>query len=149
MKVSTKGRYGLRALLDIALHQDEGPLSIQSIAEHQGLPERYLEQLMVPLRKAGLVSSVRGPQGGYVLGRNPKDITVGNIVRALEGPVAPVACVSEECPEDCRRVEICASRMVWAKVRDCIAAVLDSHSLADLVEETRRISTSGRLMYYI
>jgi Rrf2 family protein len=92
---------------------------------------------------------VRGPQGGYVLGREPKGITVGDIVRALEGPIAPVACISEDCPEDCRRAEICASRLVWSKVRDCIADVLDSHSLADLVEETQRISSSGRLMYYI
>ena len=149
MKVSTKGRYGLRAMLDMALHQNEGPMAVHIVAERQGLSDRYLEQLMVPLKKAGLVKSVRGPQGGYVLAKEPRDITVGEIIRALEGPIAPVDCVSEEYPEECERAEFCVARLIWSKVRDSIAEVLDSFSLEDLVQESRRISTRNRYMYYI
>ncbi|HHV77257.1 MAG TPA: Rrf2 family transcriptional regulator [Syntrophothermus lipocalidus] len=149
MKMSTKGRYGLRAMLDMAIHQNEGPIAVHSIAERQGLSDRYLEQLMVPLKKAGLVKSVRGPQGGYVLAKEPKDITVGEIIRTLEGPIAPVDCVSEDYPEECERAEYCVTRLIWSKVRDSIAEVLDSFSLEDLVQESRRISTQNRYMYYI
>ncbi|ADI01093.1 MAG TPA: Rrf2 family transcriptional regulator [Syntrophothermus lipocalidus] len=144
MKVSTKGRYGLRAMLDMALHQNEGPMAVHIVAERQGLSERYLEQLMVPLKKAGLVKSVRGPQGGYVLTKKPRDITVGEIIRALEGPIAPVDCVSEQTPEECERAEFCVTRLIWSKMRDSIAEVLDSLSLEDLIQESRKISVRSR-----
>jgi len=140
VKLSTRGRYGLRAMLDIAINQGDGPITLHSISERQGISVGYLEQLMVPLKKEGLIRSVRGAQGGYLLAREPEKITVGDIIRALEGPIAPVACVSEDFPEECDRAEGCVTRLVWAKVRDSIAEVLDSLTLADLIEEANKSS---------
>ena len=140
MRLSTRGRYGLRAMLDMAIDQSDGPITLNSISERQGVSIGYLEQLMVPLKKEGLIRSVRGAQGGYLLARDPKDIPVGDIIRALEGPIAPVACVSEDYPEECDRAEGCVTRLVWAKVRDSIVEVLDSLTLYALVEEARKNS---------
>ncbi|HBI27554.1 MAG TPA: Rrf2 family transcriptional regulator [Peptococcaceae bacterium] len=140
MRLSTRGRYGLRAMLDIAIEQSDEPVTLASISERQGVSIGYLEQLMVPLKKEGLIRSVRGAQGGYLLSRVPENITVGDIIRTLEGPIAPVACVSEDYPEECDRAEGCVTRLVWAKVRDSIAEVLDSLTLHDLIEETRKSS---------
>jgi Rrf2 family cysteine metabolism transcriptional repressor len=137
MKLSTKGRYGLRAMLELAYNAEEGPRTIHAIAEKQEISERYLEQLLIPLKQSGLVKSVRGSQGGYILGRAPQEISVGDIVRVLEGPLSPVDCVSEQNPDDCKRAGICVTRPIWTKVRDCIAEVLDSYSLQDLVNEAR------------
>lgn len=136
LNISTKGRYGLRAVLDLAMNQEKDPIALSSIAERQGLSEGYLEQLMIPLKRGGLVRSIRGAQGGYLLVKHPKDITVGEVIRALEGPIAPVACVNEQYPENCEREDFCATRVVWAKVRDSVAEVLDSFSLEDLVKES-------------
>ena len=137
MKLSTKGRYGLRAMLELAYNAEEGPRTIHAIAEKQEISERYLEQLLIPLKQSGLVKSVRGSQGGYILGRAPQEISVGDIIRVLEGPLSPVDCVSEQNPDDCKRAGICVTRPIWTKVRDCIAEVLDSYSLQDLVNEAR------------
>lgn len=137
MKLSTKGRYGLRAMLEMALNEENGPMTTRTIAEHQELSERYLEQLLIPLKQAGLVKSIRGSQGGYVLGRHPKDITVGDIIRVLEGPIAPVDCVSEINPDECDRSGFCVTRGIWTRMRDAITEVLDSYSLQDLVNESR------------
>lgn len=142
MKLSTKGRYGLRAMLNLALHRDEGPTAVYLVAEEEGISDRYLEQIMTSLKRAGLIKSVRGPQGGYVLTRDPGEITVGQIIRALEGPIAPVDCVSEEYPEECDRADHCVTRLLWAKVRDSIAGVLDSYSLQDLVEEAKQANSN-------
>jgi len=136
VKLSTKGRYGLRAMIDMAQSTEEGPIATHSIADRQGISERYLEQLMIPLKRAGLVKSVRGFQGGYMLVKKPEDITAGDIIRALEGPIAPVECVSEVNPEACERSEHCVTRGLWTKVRDSIAEVLDTYSLADLAKRT-------------
>jgi Rrf2 family cysteine metabolism transcriptional repressor len=127
-------------MLDMAMDQSDGPITLNSISERQGVSIGYLEQLMVPLKKEGLIRSVRGAQGGYLLARDPEDITVGDIIRALEGPIAPVACVSEDYPEECDRAEGCVTRLVWAKVRDSIVEVLDSLTLYALVEEARKNS---------
>ena len=136
MRLSTKGRYGLRALLDIAQQQEKGPVAIHTIAQRQNLSGRYLEQLLIPLKQAGLVKSVRGAQGGYILGRSAANITVGDVVRILEGPIAPVDCVSEVNPDDCGRAEYCATRHVWSRLRESISEVLDSYTLDDLMRET-------------
>ncbi len=150
MKLSTKGRYGVKAMFDLAQHMGEGPISLKSIAERQGISEHYLEQLISGLRKTGLVKSVRGAQGGYVLGREPEKIRVGDIIRVLEGPIAPVDCVSEEDPESCVKAEFCVTRTIWEKVRDSIADVLDSITLADMVEDAaKKNSESNLYMYYI
>jgi Rrf2 family protein len=132
----------------MALCQSEGPVTLNNIAERQGISEGYLEQLMMPLKRAGLVKSVRGAQGGYLLARDSKEITVGEVIRALEGPIAPVACVDEQNPEECERSSFCATRMVWAKVRDSISGVLDSFTLADLVQETKKHGEAEN-MYFI
>ncbi len=135
MRISTKGEYGLRAMFDLAQRYGEGPISLKSVAERQEVSEHYLEQLIANLRKAGLVKSVRGAQGGYVLSREPENITVGDIIRVLEGPIAPVDCVNEEDPEFCGRAESCVTKGIWEKVRDCISNILDSISLADMCQE--------------
>ena len=110
MKLTTRGEYGLRAILDLALREGEGPVSLKSIAERQDISDHYLEQLFSSLRKAGLVKSVRGAQGGYLLGKPAEEITVGDVIRVLDGPIAPVECVSEVDPEDCRRAKTCVTR---------------------------------------
>lgn len=139
MKLSTRGRYGLRAMIDMAQTNDKGPIATHTIAARQGISERYLEQLMVPLKRAGLVKSIRGSQGGYVLGRSPEKITAGDIIRVLEGPIAPVECVSEHNPESCERSDYCVTRILWSKVRTSIAEVLDSYSLADLAQNAQKL----------
>ncbi|MFO7173469.1 MAG: Rrf2 family transcriptional regulator [Bacillota bacterium] len=134
MRLSTKGRYGVKALFELALRYGAGPVSLKEIAENQGLSEHYLEQLAGPLRKAGLIASVRGAHGGYVLARPPEQIRVGDILRALEGPL-----------EEPGRPG--AGRDVWCRVTARLVQVLDTLTLGDLVDEVRREQES--LMYYI
>ena len=137
-------------MIDLALHRDEAPVSLKSIAERQGISEHYLEQLIAVLRKAGLVRSVRGAQGGYILGKDPSEILIGDIIRVLEGPIAPVECVSEEDPECCEKADFCVTRTIWEKVRDSITDVLDSISLEDMVQDAaRKESERQYYMYYI
>lgn len=141
MRLSTRGHYGLKAMFDLAQHFGPDPIPLKSVAERQNLSEHYLEQLIAMLRKAGLVKGVRGAQGGYILAREPDRITVGDVIRALEGPIAPVYCVSEEAPGDCVEAADCIPRSVLARVRDGIAGVLDAISLADMcieAEEAKR-----------
>ena len=137
MKLSTKGRYGVSAMYDLAMHHGEGPISLKSVALRQGISEHYLEQLMGTLRKAGYVKSIRGAQGGYTLTKEPADISVGDIIRVMEGPIAPVDCLLTDAVNNdyCKRAGFCVTRGVWAKVRDSITEVLDSISLADLCNE--------------
>lgn len=144
MKVSTRGEYGVRAMVALARNHGAGPLSIAVIARESSVPYSYLEQLIVPLRKAGLVESKRGAQGGYVLSRAPEEIRVGEVYRVMEGPVAPMECVSEdEAEQTCPLIPNCETRPVWLKVRDSIVEAIDSITLADLVSESRR-SGGGR-----
>jgi len=110
MWLSTKGRYGLKAMLDLALHNGEGPVALKSIAERQNLPENYLEQLFATLKKAGHITSVRGAQGGYLLSKDPDSITIGSILRSLEGSLAPVDCVVEDSSPKCDRFDNCVTR---------------------------------------
>lgn len=148
MKLSTKGRYGVKALFELAMHYGEGPTALKNIAEEQGLSEHYLEQLIGPLRKAGLVKSVRGAQGGYMLARHPREITIGDIIRVLEGPIAPTDCTaSDEGVEHCGRADSCTARKVWLQIRDSIVEVVDSITLEDMCEEARRHQAAT--MYYI
>lgn len=150
MKISTKGHYGVQAMFDLAQHFGEGPISLKSVAERQGLSEHYLEQLIAVLRKAGLVRSVRGAQGGYILARDPADIKVGDIIRVLEGPIAPVECVNDEDPEQCLKAESCITRNVWEKVRQSIEDVLDSITLSDMCKDAEKAKLNKNYyMYYI
>jgi Rrf2 family cysteine metabolism transcriptional repressor len=144
LRLSTRGHYGLKAVFDLAQHYGTNPVPLKSIAQRQNLSENYLEQLMAMLRKAGLVKSVRGAQGGYLLSREPGLIKVGDIVRVLEGPIAPVYCVSEDDPGCCDEADYCITRTVWARVRDGIASVLDGISLADLCREAEEAGKSRK-----
>jgi len=124
MKISTKGRYGLTIMMELANRYGEGPVSLKSIAQKNDLSEHYLEQLVAPLRNAELVKSIRGAYGGYILTRNPEEITAGDIIRVLEGPISPVEFEEEEDP---------AKRDLWLKIKDAISEVLDSTTLQDLI----------------
>ena len=132
MKISTRGRYALRLMLDIALAESEMPVRIKDIAKRQELSEKYLEQIVSVLNKAGLVRSSRGPQGGYRLVRAPEEYTAGEIVSAIEGGFAPVACLESETNE-CPRHQTCATLRLWQKLDDAIRGVMESVTLADLV----------------
>ena len=138
MKLSTRGRYGIHAMYDLALHANGGPQSIKSIAEREGIPEAYLEQLIAVLKREGLVASTRGAQGGYTLKRAPEEITVGDVLRALEGKLSLVECLDEE--ESCGKSCACPSRIVWMKVRDGLGAIVDGITLMDMVEDYRKLS---------
>lgn len=121
-------------MVALAHHYGDGPLSITEIARESSVPPAYLEQLIAPLRRAGLVESKRGAHGGYFLGRAPADVRVGDVYRVMEGPVAPMDCVSEdEADQTCPLIEGCETRPVWLKVRDSIVEALDSTTLADLI----------------
>ncbi|HEY8348300.1 MAG TPA: Rrf2 family transcriptional regulator [Clostridiales bacterium] len=139
MKLSTKGRYGLKAMLDLAVHSADGQVSLNSIAERQGLSENYLEQLFASLKKARLVKSVRGPQGGYMLADSPENISVGDILRALEGSLAPADCVSEDLGATrCGNSDKCVTRNVWERIRDGINNVIDNITLKELIDDYNR-----------
>lgn len=144
MILSTKGRYGLKMMLELALSYGSGTMSLKDIAKKQQLSETYLEQLIAYLRKAGLVISIRGAQGGYELARSPAEITVGEIIRTLEGPLAPSECVMDEEPE-CSQAEYCVTRIIWEKIRDSINNVIDSINLQDMVNDylTLNINKKG------
>ena len=148
LKVSTKGRYGLRAIVDLAVHNKEGQVSLKSVADRQGLSENYLEQLFSSLKKSGLVKSIRGAQGGYLLARAPEDISVGDVLRSLEGTLSPVDCIDIEAPVSCDKADICVTAAVWAKIRDKINEVVDSISISDLVMDYEN-KTKNDYIYYI
>lgn len=139
MKLSTKGRYGLRAMLDLALQSSDTAISIKSISERQGISENYLEQIIATLKKANMVKSTRGPKGGYSLMLDPKDISVGQILRVLEGDLNPVDCVVVNETIDCTESELCVTKFVWKKISESINEVVDNITLHDLMTEHYRI----------
>ncbi|HHY36412.1 MAG TPA: Rrf2 family transcriptional regulator [Firmicutes bacterium] len=139
MRFSTRGRYGLKAMFVLAQHYGKGPLPLKQVAENQGISEAYLEQLIGELRKSGLVKSVRGAQGGYLLGKAPEKITVGDIIRVLEGPIAPADCVVADDADICDQADRCVTRLIWERVRDSVSEVLDSVSLADMLAQASEI----------
>jgi len=141
MKLSTRGRYGIHAMYDLALNADCGPQSIKAIAEREAIPEAYLEQLIAILKKEKLVTSIRGAQGGYKLARKPEEITVGEVLRALEGGLAVVDCLLEE--DTCGKSCACPSRIVWMKIRDGLNQIVDSITLQDMINDYERLSAQG------
>lgn len=145
MQISTKGRYGLRAMVDMSLHITEGPVALRVIAERQGISESYLEQVFTSLRKTGLVRASRGSQGGYELARPASEITVGEILRALEGSIVPVHCVGDS---QCEREKYCITRSFWEELRDHLNEFLDGTSLQDLTERAKRM-VPQEPMYFI
>ena len=139
LQVSTKGEYGVRIMVDLARHYGEGPRSLSDIAQSEWLPLAYLEQLAKLLREAEppLLVSTRGAHGGYRLGRSPEQITMGEVLRVLEGPIAPMICATEgEMTEICGKLSTCKIQHLWAKVRDAVAQTIDTMTLAELMGET-------------
>jgi len=147
MKLSTRGRYGLRALLDLAVHGGNGVIPLKDIARREEISLHYLERLMAPLIAAGLVTSVRGARGGMALSRAPVEIRLREVIEALEGSIAPTECSGD--PSSCVRSDICVSREVWSDMRKAIAGVLDSTTLQDLVDRQRGRGQTKKDMYYI
>ena len=135
MKLSTRGRYGIHAMYDLALNAENGPQSIKAIAERNAIPEAYLEQLVAVLKREKLVISTRGAQGGYMLARRPEEITVGAVLRALEGGLNLVDCLLEE--DACGKSCACPSRIVWTKIRDGLNQIVDGITLQDMIEEQK------------
>jgi Rrf2 family protein len=134
MKISTRARYGLRLMLELALRQGQGPVFLRDVAKSQEISEKYLSTIIIPLKTAGFVTSYRGSHGGYELSREPERVNLREIVSTLEGDLGLVDCVAN--PRGCGRVDLCAVREVWGKVGAAIAATLEGMTLRDLVEAT-------------
>lgn len=141
MKISTKGRYALRLMIDLAQHDAAGCIPLRDISRRQEISAKYLEQIVVQLSRAGLVTSTRGAQGGYRLSRHPSEYTVGEILRITEGSLAPVACMEHE-PIECSRAEDCITLGLWRGLYDVINQYLDAITLEDLVSQERPLEFS-------
>ena len=139
MTLSTKGRYGLRAMIDLAQYGGEEPVSLASIAARQNISENYLEQLIARLRKAELVEGFRGAGGGYLLKRPAEEISVGDILRALEGSLSPVECPGLLGKGGCSGEDLCVAKYVWKKINESVNRTVDEMKLSDLAEESRRV----------
>src|SRR5918993_845473 len=141
MKVSSRGEYGVRAMVALAKNYGDGPMSIAAVSKASSVPTAYLEQLIGPLRRAGLVKSTRGAHGGYQPTRDPYEVRVGDVYRVMESPVAPMECVSEDVSEQtCPLIIGCETRPVWLQMRDAIVKTLDSTTLGDLIAQSTRSS---------
>ncbi len=134
MKISTKGRYGLEALLDMAIHSDGTPMNIRSISARQGIPVKYLEQIFGTLKRSGIIQSVRGAQGGYLLADESHKISVCQILSTLEGPLSPVACVVCGRSSVCTQYNLCVTRIFWRSLMEELIRVTEDVTLADLVK---------------
>lgn len=141
MRLSTKGRYGLMAMFELALGYGEGPIPLRLIAERQGLSDSYLEQLFSTLRRDNLIKSVRGAMGGYMLSMEPNQITVGHVLRSLEGDLSPAECASDEAGE-CIKEEGCATKLVLVKIKNSIDEVIDSITLMDMIEDVKELQAN-------
>jgi Rrf2 family cysteine metabolism transcriptional repressor len=148
MKISTKGRYGLRALMDLAMHGRSGiPVFLSDIAKRQEISDKYLEQIATQLLRAGLVRTVRGRKGGYLLGKTDSEIKLSEIIEVLEGSICLVDCVND--PDRCQKSSVCSTRDVWTVLGNKIEEVLSGYTLADLVRMQEQKSGSEAGMYYI
>ncbi len=147
MKLSTRGRYGTRALLELALHYREGPVRLKDIAQSQQISLQYLEHLITPLVTAGIIRSTRGARGGVWLAKSPQQIKLSEVIGLLEGSIAPAECVNN--PEICTRSELCVTRDIWGELKKAMNGVLESTTLQDLVERQKRKGRSEEVMYYI
>lgn len=137
MRISTKGQYGLEALVALALNGTDEPVSLKSIAQYCEISESYILQIFLVLRKAGIISSIRGAHGGYMLSREPSKISVKQVLEVLEGPLAPVACIVKDCTEPCSRYELCATRLLWEKIKERMDALSGTITLADIVQRAK------------
>ena len=141
MKLSSRSRYGFRAILELAVDYGKGPLQIKTIAKREDISNKYLEQLIAMLKASGLVRSIRGPRGGYELTRPPNEVKLSDVFKTLEGPVVAVECL--EHPEFCPRCTDCVTRQVWAEMQSAMMGVLESKTLQDLVDKTKLAEKSG------
>jgi len=137
MRLSTKGEYASRAMLELTLHHPDSPLHIRNISAAQDIPERFLEQILLLLKRAGYLRSKKGPNGGYFLAKPPSEIKVAEIIRVMDGPLAPIDCVSVTAHEVCPRENFCGLRWLWKECRDALAEILERTTFADLAERTR------------
>lgn len=147
MKLSTKGRYGMRLMLDLALYYGNGPVLLKDIAERQEISEKYLGHLVAPLKTAGLINSSRGAHGGYMLAKEPAQITLKEVIRALEGSLSLAECINS--PRVCRRVPACVTRDILEEMGEKMAEVLESTSLQDMASRAREKERLHALMYSI
>ena len=147
MRITMKGDYGVRAMIDLAAHYGRGPVPSAAIAARQRVPEHFLDQLLITLRRAGLLKSQRGPQGGHLLARAPSQITMMDVIRALEGDVAPMECLPN--PNQCQLSPGCAIREVWAQVEEFAENLMAGTTLEQLAGRHRVPVQSGEAMYYI
>ncbi len=147
MKLSTRTRYGTRALMELALHQGSAPMLLKEISRRQQISLPYLEHIIAPLIAGGIIRSTKGPKGGISLARKPENIKLIEITNLLEGSVAPVECIDN--PRVCNRSDYCATRDVWSELKDVIDGVLTSTTLKDLAEKQKKKSQPGASMYYI
>ena len=147
MRLSTKAQYGTRAMLDLAIRSGEGPVLVKDIARRQGFSARYLEQLLLSLKAAGLVRATRGARGGFSLARSPSEINLSEIVQIMEGSIAPVECVDDA--GVCSRADLCIIREVWGEMKRAMNGVLESITLQDLVERQKSKEQSAEAMYHI
>lgn len=133
MKLSTRGNYGLRAVYEIALHYGKGPVQIKQISAQQGIPMRYLEQILLRLKRNGIISSVRGPSGGYMLSDSPAKLSIGAVLRALEGPLRLIGCSKSTDVDHCHRMSNCISHIFWSRAESQLQQFLDTFNLSDLI----------------
>jgi len=146
LKISTKGRYGVAAMMELALRYNEGLIPLKSISENQNISDKYLEQIFIKLKKAGVIISSRGVEGGYTLKDSPDKIRVGDIIRPLEGSMDPVGCLDSD--KACSRRKECVMKSVWGKIKDSIENVIDDITLEDLIKEYSKQKESN-IMYHI
>jgi len=146
MRISTRGDYATRALQDLALHYDQGPIAIERVAARQGLPVRYLEQLLLTLKRAGFLLSKRGVNGGYSLAKPPARITLGEILRTVDGPIEAIYCLDQPPREECARESDCVLRDVWSEVGRAVSAIVDHTTLQDLCDRMRRKASEPALV---
>ena len=135
MKITTKGQYGTRALLEVALFEDDGPVPLKAVAERQQIPLHYLERIVALLVKEGFLKSTRGPAGGIKLARDPQDIKISQVIKVLEGSTAPVECVDH--PDVCSRSDLCVMCDIWTDIKDAVDSVLDSVTIQNLIDRHR------------
>ncbi|MBM3295484.1 MAG: Rrf2 family transcriptional regulator [Candidatus Aminicenantes bacterium] len=139
MRLSTKGEYASRAMLELALRHGDPPVHIREISEAQDIPERFLEQILLQLKRFGYLRSRKGPNGGYTLAKPPDRISVAEVIRVMDGPLAPIGCVSVTAHEVCPRERFCGLKGLWKETRDSIAAILEGTSFADLASRMRAV----------
>ena len=147
MRISKRSRYGIRMMLELALHFGKDPLQISEIAEREEISKKYLGQLIIPLKNAGYVSSIRGAYGGYILAKSPETITLKEIFTILEGDISLVECTKD--PAFCRRTNLCSTRDIWKLISERISGVLETMTLKDLVDNTRKKQSMTSFTYQI